>query len=132
MLHLASDALHDHLHRLLVAGLASVLVGLYLVFVRREDRDFGIMTAAWGAIDAVIALASMGAGRATAASMVPTIAFNEGLDAGYVGVGLAMILLAGERRRIKAFGLAIVVQGAILLALDGKLWSDLARAQPFK
>ena len=118
--------LHDHLVRLLVAAGLSVVSGLVIVGVRPPWRSFGTMTAAWGAIDAVLSLAGLRGGPPQP-GLLPFIAFNEGLDAGYVGVGLAMVLLAGGRERIKGFGLAVAIQGALLLLLDGKLWSDLVR-----
>ncbi len=117
--------LHVHLARLLFAAGCSLVLGL-LFAAWPALRPFGIMTAAWGAIDAGIVLASHGSGPPSLSTLVPFVALNEGLNVGYVGVGLAMASLAGTRRTVKGFGIAIVVQGAILLTLDGKLWLDLA------
>ena len=110
------EALHAHLDRLLVWGALSVVAGLAL-----RRRPFGIMTGAWGAVNVVIVLATW--------RNVPHepdfhafLAFNLGLDLGYVGVGLAMALLAGDRTRIKEFGGAIVIQGAMLFLLDAFLF----------
>lgn len=110
------NALHDHLIRLLVWGALSVLAGLIL-----HRRPFGLMTAGWGGVNLVIALASLRGGP-PGPGLRPFLAFNLGLDLGYVGVGLAMILLAGERTRIKEFGAAVALQGVVLLLLDGWLW----------
>ena len=43
-----------------------------------------------------------------------------------VAVGITMVSLAGDRRAVKGSGLAVVVQGAVLLALDGALLYRLA------
>lgn len=122
---MADALLYAHLDRLLGAGLASLAVGLLLLALRPATRPFGLMTAAWGLIDALIALASRSSRVAPLPTLVPFVAFNEGLNVAYVAVGATMALLAGERRAIRAFGLAVVVQGAILLALDGWLWKEL-------
>ncbi len=110
------SALHAHLIRLLVAGSLSVAVGLVLY-----RRPFGVMTAAWGLVNVLIALASLRGGP-PGPGFRPFLAFNLGLNLGYVGVGVAMAALAGERGTIRGFGRAVVVQGLILLALDGALW----------
>ncbi len=110
------DALRSHLLRLLVWAVLSLFVGVVL-----RKRPFGAMTLSWGAINLLIALASL-RGEPPGPGFRPFLAFNLGLDVGYVGVGLSMALLAGERERIRGFGWAIVVQGAVLAALDTILW----------
>lgn len=113
-------ALRAHLVRLLVAGGLSVVVGLAL-----RRTPFGVMTAAWGAVNLLIALASLRGGP-PGAGFRPFLAFNLGLNLGYVGVGIAMAVLAGDRLNVRGFGQAIVVQGLILLLLDGTLWLQTA------
>lgn len=111
-----NETLHAHLIRLLAWAAISITVGLTF-----RKRPFGVMTAAWGAINGIIALASLH-GAPPGAAFRPFLAFNLGLDLGYVAVGVAMALLGGERSRVKGFGWAIVVQGAALFALDLWLW----------
>ena len=111
------EALHAHLGRLLVGAILSIVVGLIL-----RKRPFGQMTVAWGAINALIVFFSL-RGAPPGPGFRPFLAFSLGLDLGYVGVGLTMALLAGDRDRIKGFGQAIVVQGAALTVLDLALWS---------
>ena len=108
---------HAHLVRLLLWGGLSIVVGLGL------RRPFGLMTAAWGVVDALIALVGLRGGP-PGEGFRAFLAFNLGLDLGYVGVGTAMALLAGERLRIKEFGWAVVVQGAALTVLDLWLWTS--------
>lgn len=120
-------ALHAHLIRLLATGVVSVLVGLAACVYRREWRSFGAMTAAWGVVDALIAIAGLpNPSIGNPQTFRQFLAFNLGLNLAYVGVGVTMALLAGERRRTRDFGLAIVVQGLLLLTLDGYLWRSLA------
>jgi hypothetical protein len=110
---------HAHLVRIAVWGLASLLVGT-LVLVRRRDaaswRHFGIQSAAWGAVDVVLALA----GRSGAPPSAAFLWVNVGLDVGYVGVALTL-LLTGRRFAapgLRGAGWAIVPQGLFLLAAD--------------
>ena len=89
-----------HLARLLFWGGASVLTGVALwafLRVKRLDlpllRHFAIQTGAWGAIDALLALAAR-PGLALrdydgVTSLDRFLWFNCGLDVAYVAVGLA-------------------------------------------
>ncbi len=122
--------LHAHLVRLLIAGGVSVAAGLLLVWRYQGMRPFGTMTAAWGLIDVVIAWVGLNKVHAESLQALgATLAFNLGLNFGYVGVGIAMASLAGERKTVRGFGQAIVVQGLILLWLDGTLWASLPTPQ---
>ena len=111
-----ADALRAHLIRLALWAGVSLIVGLALC-----KRPFGTMTLAWGAINLAIALASLRGGP-TGPGFVPFLAFNLGLNLAYIGVGVTMLLLAGERTMIREFGAAIAIQGLALLILDGALY----------
>ena len=111
-----ADALRSHLVRLAVWAGVSIFVGLALC-----KRPFGTMTLAWGAINLAIALASLRGGP-PGPGLLPFLAFNLGLNFAYVGVGVSMFLLAGERVMVREFGAAIAVQGLALLILDGVLY----------
>lgn len=79
---------------------------------------FGRQTAAWGAVDGVIAL--VGARRRGSRGPTPparlrrVLLLNAGLDVGYLAVGAELV----RRRRWAGDGWAVLVQGAFLLALD--------------
>jgi hypothetical protein len=112
-------AFQSHLVRIAAWGLASLLVGA-LVLARRRDeefwRHFGIQSAAWGVVNLLLALA----GRAGSPPSAAFLWVNVGLDVGYVGVALTLILTG---RRFGAAGLrgagwVIVPQGLFLLAAD--------------
>ena len=122
-------ALHAHLVRLLVAGVASLVGGLSLAGWVPRLRAFGTMSAGWGLVDVLIALPGLRGGP-PGAGFRPFLAFNLGLDLGYVGVGVAMWALGGERKNVRGFGQAVVVQGLILLVLDGALWLHLPATLP--
>ena len=95
----------------------SVLLGGALTAAPRT-RAFGRQTAAWGAVDGVIAL--VGARRSASGRVTDPVRLrrvllvNAGLDVGYLALGAALLRL--PRRR--GDGLAVLVQGAFLLALD--------------
>lgn len=123
-----------HLVRLLLWGAGSVLAGtllLALVAVQRAAgspallRHFAIQTAAWGAIDLALALwARRGLALrdyAAARQLDRVLWLNLGLDVGYVGVGVTLILCGwalGRRLAPVGAGLGVVVQGAALFLLD--------------
>ena len=115
-------ALRDHLVRLLIAAIVSLLVGSLLAWKLPIARDFGFMTAGWGAVNAIIALANHRNPVVKDVVAFRTfLAFNQGLNLAYIAVGATMMLLAAERLNVPQFGGAIVLQGVLLLALDGWL-----------
>jgi hypothetical protein len=130
-----------HLFRLVVWGGASLLVGGALLALLRLRghrspllHHFGLQTSLWGAID--IALALLGLHRlgfrdlAGATRLDRFLWLNVGLDAGYVMVGLTLIVLgwrAPQRPGLVGAGLAVVTQGSALAILDLLLAGQIAR-----
>ena len=130
-----------HLLRLLVWGAASLLMGSALVaFLRlRGHRSalldhFGIQSALWGAIDLVLAL--WGLHRlelrdlASATRLDRFLWLNVGLDAGYMMVGLTLLVIgwrAPRRPGLVGAGLAVLVQGSALALLDLLLAGRISR-----
>ncbi len=119
---LTGEILHAHLVRLLAEGALSIIVGWRF----RGGQAFGLMTVAWGFVDSTIAAIGLRSQRPPSLDALRTfLAFNLGLDFAYIGVGLTMAALAGNRTRVRGFGQAIVVQGVLLLWLDGMLWASI-------
>jgi hypothetical protein len=130
-----------HLLRLAIWGGASVLVGgalLGLLRLRRERSSllehFAIQTVAWGAVDLALALA----GRqrlelrdlAAATRLDRFLWLNIGLDAGYVMVGLTLLVVGwrvARRPGLVGAGLGVIVQGAGLAVLDLVLAAQISR-----
>jgi carboxylesterase len=122
--------------RLLWWGLGSVLVGILLLVPGGPFwTAFGIQAAAWGAIDALIALlgrrASLRRQKAYADPLAEDVLdkearmlrrllwINTGLDVLYVTGGLIVALLLGATSAAwQGHGWGIVVQGAFLLFFD--------------
>ena len=131
----------NHLLRLVAWGGASVLAGtaLVLFLVARRVRSpllqhFAIQTAAWGAIDLVIALVAWrGLEYRDLAGFTRLDRFlwlNVGLDVGYVAVGVTLALTGWKLARrlgLVGAGLGVVVQGLALLVLDAYLIGVLGR-----
>ena len=130
-----------HLVRLLVWGGASLLVGsalLALLRLRGQRSSllfhFGLQTALWGSIDIVLAL--IGLQRlglrdlAGATRLDRFLWLNIGLDAGYVMVGLTLLVFgwrAPQRPGLVGAGLAVITQGSALAILDLVLAGQIAR-----
>ena len=130
-----------HLLRLVLWGGTSVLVGsALLALLRGRGRrsplldHFGIQTTLWGAIDLVLAL--LGLQRlelrdlASATRLDRFLWLNVGLDAGYVMVGLTLLVFgwrAPQRPALVGAGLAVIVQGSALAILDLLLAGQIAR-----
>jgi uncharacterized protein YPO0396 len=79
-------------------------------------RHFGIQSAAWGAVNLVLALA----GRSGSPPSAAFLWVNVGLDVGYVAVALTLIL-TGRRfgaPGLRGAGWAVVPQGIFLLLAD--------------
>lgn len=81
-------------------------------------RGFGRQTAAWGAVDGVIAYAGRRGrrrkGPTDPAHLRRILLLNAGLDVGYLAVGARL----SRTERWRGDGLAVLVQGAFLLVLD--------------
>jgi hypothetical protein len=130
-----------HLLRLLVWGAASVLAGTaILAWLRVGSRQsallkhFAIMSGAWGtfALAMGLALWTQLATRdvAGATRLDRLLWLNIGLDAGYVLVGLTLIIIgwkAVQRLGLVGAGLAVVVQGFALALLDLVLAAQISR-----
>ena len=99
------------------AGLCIVASAIGLLRARREySRAFWLMTALWGAIDAVLGVAGLLGKPMEPAGLRRLLLVNAGLDVLYLAAGIA--LLTRPRAQLKGFGVAIIVQGAFLLVFD--------------
>lgn len=130
-----------HVLRVLVWGGGSVIAGTALLawlhVGRRRSQlleHFGIQTAAWGAVwltlGALARAALVPRDLAAATRLDRVLWLNVGLEAGYVLVGLTLILVGwrlGRRLGLVGAGLAIMVQGAALALLDLVLASQISR-----
>jgi hypothetical protein len=130
-----------HLLRLLIWGVASILLGTALVaWLRVRARSaqllehFAIQTTAWGAVE--LAFGAVGwrslARRdlAGATRLDRLLWMSVGLDLGYVLVGLTLALVGwrlGRRLGVVGAGTGVLVQGAALLLLDLVLASQISR-----
>ena len=130
-----------HLLRLFIWGGASLTVGGALVSLLRVRGErspllvhFAIQTAAWGAVD--LALALLGHQRLalrdlTGATRLDRFLWlNIGLDAGYVMVGLTLLVVGWRVARqpgLVGAGLGVIVQGTGLAVLDLVLAAQISR-----
>jgi hypothetical protein len=126
-----------HLLRLAIWAVVSVLGGtalLAVLTVRRTDapllRHFGIQTAAWGAVNGLIALWAWRGLElrdfAGTQRLLNILWLNTGLDLGYAGVGVTLAIcgwLWGRRSGAVGAGIGVVVQGLALALLDVRLIS---------
>ncbi|MFL5619695.1 MAG: DUF6992 family protein [Gemmatimonadaceae bacterium] len=130
-----------HLVRLIVWGGASALVGSALLGLMRIRGHrsalldhFGIQTLAWGAIEFALALTGLQRlelrDLAGATRLDRFLWLNIGMDAGYVLVGLTLLVLGWRLARRLDFvgaGLAVIVQGSALALLDLALAGQISR-----
>ncbi len=124
-----------HLLRLGVWAVISILGGTALLTVLAVRRlaapllkHFAIQTAAWGAVNALIALwAWRGLTMrdfAGTQKLLNILWLNTGLDLGYAAVGLTLVIVGWRwERRLGAVGagLGVVLQGLALALLDLRL-----------
>ena len=129
-----------HLLRLLVWAAASMLSGTALLAWLRAGgrhspllRHFAIQSAAWGVVDAVIAgiaLRGIAPRDIASATRLDRMLLNIGLDAGYVFVGITVVVAGwrlGRRLGLMGAGLGVVVQGGALALLDLMLAAQISR-----
>lgn len=132
-----------HLARLLLWGVASVVTGTGCwLFWRVKGlelpllRHFALQTAAWGAIDTLLALASgpqLGLRDYDGVTRLDRFLWlNCGLDVGYVAVGVTLAVcgwrLARSRGLVGA-GIGVGIQGVALLLLDLRFAALLSQAR---
>ena len=108
------DRVEERLTRALGAwAAASVLAGAALY---PRSRGFGRQTAMWGAVDGVIAtVGRRRRGRVSPERLRRVLLVNAGLDVGDLAAGGWLV----RDGRWRDDGVAVLVQGGFLLALDG-------------
>src|SRR5688572_5805248 len=129
-----------HLLRVLVWGASSVLVGTLVVVAVTARRvkapivsQFAAQALAWGLVElalcAVLWRTQTMRDVSTATRLDRMTWFGAGLDAGIIGVGMALAVLGwtGRRFGLVGAGLGVVVQGLALLVLHLTFLSILAR-----
>ena len=130
-----------HLLRLLIWAAVSVLTGTALLAWLRAGarrsallQHFAIQSAAWGLVDAAIAVGLMThigpRDIASATRLDRLLWLNIGLDAGYALVGFTLIACgwrSGRRLGLVGAGIGVVVQGSALVLLDLVLAARISR-----
>lgn len=108
------------------------IAGGSVMALNNTYKDFGIMSAGWGVVNAAIAtFALIGTQTYTDITTFSEVlkdeqffnrilAVNSGLNAGYIAGGISMNYF-GKTNRIKQFGTAVAVQGVFLMAFDAWL-----------
>ena len=125
-----------HLMRVIVWALTCVLAGtavMAVLAVRRFSsallRAFAIQTIGWGVFEATVAAVALSSlvprDLSAAASLDQHLWFETGLDVGCIAIGITLALTTygythGRRLGGVGAGLGIIVQGAVLLALDAR------------
>lgn len=124
--------LHQHLIRLGIWALFSIILGIVILLAKRQNlaaQHFSVQFIVWGLIDGIIVL--FGLGDSSRPDLVAAIKLreflwlNEGLDIGYVAVGITLIII-GRWSKVNSAslvgaGLGVAIQGFLLLLLDGVL-----------
>ena len=122
-----------HLERMLVWGLMSFGSGsaiLALVVLRHMPaallKNFALQMAVWGAIIALFAMRGINQLHlrdfAGAQAVVSLLWLNVGLAVGFVATGLVLMIASWRWQQgssVIGAGLAIVLHGLVILALDG-------------
>jgi hypothetical protein len=116
--------LRDHLKRLAIWSAISVLVGIKLIALfggSEMGRSAGVMTAGWAAVNLIIVAASWnGKPPASRSQFREFIWLNQGLNSGYMAVGLTLVLASSSASAVGS-GWAVIPQGLALLVMDGIL-----------
>lgn len=120
--------LRRHLARLAICSGASLGFGVEALLNMRGEwnHGFGTLTTGWAVVNLVIvAISRFGKPPEDLRKFREFLMLNMGLNLGYIGVGVAMAVWGTPW--VWGAGVAVALQGAILLVLDG--W--LLRRVPF-
>ena len=126
------SAERQHLLRLFVWAGLSIVAGTILITVLLAKRirspllaHFAMQSAGWGLIVALIAFFAWRGLHlrdvSGAARLERLVWMNTGLDLGYVGIGITLMVvgrLLGRRMSLVGAGVGIVIQGVGLFLLD--------------
>jgi hypothetical protein len=124
--------LHQHLVRLGVWALFSIVFGILVLLVKRQSlaaQHFSLQFIVWGAVDGIIVLFGLRDNSrpdlVAAIKLREFLWLNEGLDVGYIAVGITLIIIGRlpkvNSASLPGAGLAVAIQGFLLLLLDGIL-----------
>lgn len=136
------EAKRDHLWRIAAWGGANVALGVGLLSSGSRERTprrfgFGVQSAAWGAINLGIVGVSLLSGDPDLPTTLTgalsaengwsdVLLVNLGLNVGYMGVGTALAIAAGQglgrADEVRGHAYGVIVQGAGLFVLDGIAW----------
>lgn len=123
-------AMREHLYRLGIWAILSIIIGGLIMWRRWQSeswRHFGLQCAVWGLIDGIIVLFGLQdyshPDLSATAKLREFIWLNEGLDVGYIGVGVTLMLVRWRvpSSPLYGAGIAVIIQGLALLVLDGVL-----------
>ena len=100
-------------------SMGTAIVGLYRP---RSDkwRSFWFMSGMWGLIDGAIVVYAMIDNPPTDEALKGILKINLALDVCYLAAGI--VLATRPKPHLKGFGLAILIQGLFLLALDAAIY----------
>lgn len=124
--------LHQHLIRLGVWALFSIVFGVVILLAKRQNlaaQHFSVQFIVWGLIDGIIVLFGLRDNSrpdlVAAIKLREFLWLNEGLDVGYVAVGITLVII-GRWSKVNSAsligaGLGVMIQGFLLLLLDGLL-----------
>ena len=130
-----------YLARLLAWGAASMVAGTAVValLAGRRSRSplllhFAVQATAWGALIAAFGVAgwrALGERDLTGATRLDRLLWlHVGLDIGLIAIGIVLLGVGwflGRRQGLLGAGVGVLVQGAALLALDGRFIATLSR-----
>lgn len=123
--------LHQHLVRLGIWAIFSIISGLILLWKKSISdfwQQFGLQFLVWGLIDGIIVVFGLrDTARLDIVGIIKLREFlwlNEGLDVGYVAVGITLFLVGRHNNysaKLMGAGISVAIQGFILFLLDGVL-----------
>lgn len=117
-----SELLRQHLIRLLIWSCFCVIVSIIPVILKKSGKgvlpSFLYMNATWCLINIVIVAATWNAPTPKLSEFRELMKLMEGMNLGYIGVGLALALPKLSTARLCGAGWAVALQGAALYIFD--------------
>ncbi len=125
-----NEILRTHLIRLAAWSVFCIIASVIPLVLRKKEKgvltSFLYMSATWCLINLIIVAATWNSETPTVPAIREFMKLMEGMNLGYIAVGLALAIPKQSSAKLCGAGWAVALQGCALYALDKYLFAQIA------